>query len=469
MKEKIGIKVDLEENIKRSVSPYHTVENVENLYRNQGFTELKPGAPFQLRPGGKYFVSIYGSTLAAFVIRTPDDGRKGPNLRIACSHTDFPTFKLKPRCGIHTDIAEDRGYLKINTEVYGGPILNTWMDRPLSIAGRVAVRGGDCFHPIMIPVDFEEPVLTIPNLAIHMNREVNKGVELNRQKDMLPLAAIREHLREDLSQELFQEKLLEAVNRRAALNQDSGFASKKECLEWKDILDYELFLYQWESGCRIGLDASMYSSPRLDNMTSVYGITAGLLNACTNIDTDVRDVGPGQCGIHMAMYYDNEEIGSRTKQGAASNVLLMLLEKIYPALGKSREEMINDIFSGFMLSVDVAHAAHPNAMEKSDITNRVMMNSGIVIKESANQAYAGDAAAVSVVKQMCQEYNINYQVFVNRSDMAGGQTLGSILSSSVPVRTIDIGVPVLAMHSARELMGAEDQKNLEKLLTVFYS
>ena len=150
-------------------------------------------------------------------------------------------------------------------------------------------------------------------------------------------------------------------------------------------------------------------------------------------------------------------------------MLLLLLEKIYLALGKSREEMINDIFNGFMLSVDVAHAAHPNAMEKSDITNRVMLNSGIVIKESANQAYAGDVAAVSTIKQMCEEQDIPYQVFVNRSDMAGGQTLGSILSSSVPVRTIDIGVPVLAMHSARELMGAEDQKNLEKLLTVFYS
>ena len=469
MKEGIGIKVDLEENIRRSVSPYHTVENVGTLYRKEGFMELKPGEPFSLQPGGRYFVSVYGSTLAAFVIRTPDGNRERPNLRIACSHTDVPTFKLKPRCGIPADIGGDRGYLKLNTEVYGGPILNTWLDRPLSLAGRVAVRGRNCFSPVMIPADFKEPVLTIPNLAIHMNRDVNKGIELNRQKDMLPLAAVREHIKEGLPQALFQEKLLEAVNRQAAVCRNGSKALEKERFEWEDILDYELFLYQWESGCRIGLDSSMYSSPRLDNMTSVYGITAGLLNASAGVSEKTGDTKPEQCGIDIAMYFDNEEIGSRTKQGAGSNVLLLLLEKIYLALGKSREEMINDIFNGFMLSVDVAHAAHPNAMEKSDITNRVMLNSGIVIKESANQAYAGDVAAVSTIKQMCEEQDIPYQVFVNRSDMAGGQTLGSILSSSVPVRTIDIGVPVLAMHSARELMGAEDKKNLEKLLTVFYS
>lgn len=469
MKEAVGIDIDLEENIRRSVSPYHTVENVAALYRKEGFQELRAGRAFSLRPGGRYIVSVYGSTLAAFVIRMPDNNRERPNLRIACSHTDVPTFKLKPCCGIFTDIGGDRGYFKLNTEVYGGPILNTWMDRPLSIAGRVAVRGRNCFTPVMIPVDFKEPVLTIPNLAIHMNREVNKGIELNRQKDMLPLAAVREHLKENLCQELFQEKLLEAVNRQAAGCRTNGLVLEKECFKREDILDYELFLYQWESGCRIGLDSSMYSSPRLDNMTSVYGITAGLLNASAAAADRTGAAEPESCGLDMALYFDNEEIGSRTKQGAGSHVLLLLLEKIYAALGKSREEMINDIFNGFMLSVDVAHAAHPNAMDKSDITNRIMLNSGIVIKESANQAYAGDVSAVSTIKQMCREQEIPYQVFVNRSDMAGGQTLGSILSSSVPVRTIDIGVPVLAMHSARELMGAEDQKNLEKLLTVFYS
>lgn len=479
MKEKTGMNVDLKENINRSVSPWHTVEHVKNLLRKEGFTELKMGESFDLNPGGRYFVSVYGSTLAAFTVQAPKERSGKPKLRIACSHTDFPTFKLKPECSIYSGVTADKGYLKLNTEVYGGPILNTWLDRPLSIAGRVAVKGKNCFWPVMILVDFEEPVLTIPNLAIHMNREVNKGVELNRQKDMLPVAAIQEHLKENLNQGLFQQKLLQAVKKQmysdhgGIRNDWKDYVNpnvlEKDCLEWQDILDYELFLYQWEQGCSIGLDASMYSSPRLDNMTSVYGITTGLLNACSSVSWDNPVASLEQCGISIAMYYDNEEIGSRTKQGAASNVLLMLLEKIYPALKKSREDMINDIFNGFMLSVDVAHAAHPNSMEKSDITNRVMMNSGVVIKESANQAYAGDAAAVSVVKQICQEQDIKYQVFVNRSDMAGGQTLGSILSTSVPLRTIDIGVPVLAMHSARELMGIEDQKNLEKLLTVFYS
>lgn len=460
------MKIDLETNIKRSVSAYHTVENVEKILEKEGFTELKLGESFSLVSGGKYFVSIYDSTLAAFVIKMPEDNAsKTPNLRIACSHTDFPTFKIKPECGIPMEIAQNKGYLKINTEVYGGPILNTWLDRPLSIAGRVAIKGSDAFNPTTLLVDFEEPVITIPNLAIHMNRNVNKGIELNRQKDMLPMAAILEHVKENLNQQLFEEKLLEIVNKQYAAVCDG----ENRNLELQDILDYELFLYQWESGCPIGLDASMYSSPRLDNMTSVYGITTGIINSGNQADCSELKVEPDQCQLNVAMYYDNEEIGSRTKQGAASNVLLMVLEKIYLALGKSREDMLNDIFNGFMLSVDVAHAAHPNAIEKSDVTNKVMMNAGIVIKESANQAYAGDTIGVSVIKQLCREHDVPYQVYVNRSDMAGGQTLGSILSASVPIRTIDVGVPILAMHSARELMGAEDQKNLEKLLTVYYS
>lgn len=461
--------IDLKENIDRSVSAFHTIENVKKMLLEHEFTELLMDEKFNLTAGGKYFVNLYDSTMAAFVVKAPDNKKNKPELRIACSHTDFPTFKIKPECEIRTGITSKKGYLKINTEVYGGPILNTWLDRPLSIAGRVAVRGKDCFLPELILVDFKEPVLTIPNLAIHMNRNVNKGVELNRQKDMLPIADVIENINENLNHSNFNDHLLENINKQIHNNQALREKLGKECLEYDDILDYELFLYQCEMGCQIGFVKTLFSSPRLDNLTSVYGITAGLIESCKEKIQNKEDMELNQCGVHIAMYFDNEEIGSKTKQGAASNVLPMLLEKIYLSLGKSREDMINNIFRGFMLSVDVAHATHPNAVEKSDITNPVMLNSGIVIKESANQAYAGDTFAVSVIKQLCLEHDIKYQVFVNRSDMIGGQTLGSILSVMVPMRTLDIGIPVLAMHSARELMGVEDQKKLEKLLTVFFS
>ena len=225
----------------------------------------------------------------------------------------------------------------------------------------------------------------------------------------------------------------------------------------EDISDYELFIYQTERGSTIGAYDEMYSSPRLDNLTSVFAQMRAIVN-CDRHD-----------GINLAIFYDNEEIGSTTKQGAASQVIMLILEKIYVALGYDRDYMINDILSGMMVSIDVAHATHPNLPEKSDITNKVSLNGGIVIKESASQSYANDAQGISAVKSICEKFDCKYQIFVNRSDMPGGRTLGSISSTVLPMRTIDIGIPLLAMHSSRELMGKNDEKNLEKFLTGFYS
>ena len=450
-------------NIAQSVTAFHTVSRVKTLLEEAGFLELQLSKPFTIARGGKYYVSLYDSSLAAFVIGDEIGQDRMVPLRIACSHTDFPTFKIKPEAGITVDIHDGTGYQKLNTEVYGGPILNTWMDRPLSIAGRVVVKGETPFAPYSILVDFKKPVLTIPNLAIHMNREVNKGVELNRQKDTLPLLEAGAYVKENLQTSAFMQAVFEYTREalQEQLQQTPELYSyyMQHDFQITDILDYELYLYQWEQGCTVGLHDSMYSSPRLDNLTSVYAIAEGLIQASYSKPS----------GLLVGMFYDNEEIGSKTKQGAASNILMLVLEKIYLALGKTKEQLIDDILEGLMLSVDVAHATHPNALEKSDITNKVILNNGIVIKEAANQSYAGDAVGIGIVKQLCQEKDIAYQIFVNRSDMQGGQTLGSILSALVPIRTVDIGVPLLAMHSARELMGIQDQNNLEKLLTAFYS
>ena len=228
-------------------------------------------------------------------------------------------------------------------------------------------------------------------------------------------------------------------------------------IDKEDISDYELFIYQAEKGSTIGVYDEMYSSPRLDNLTSVFAQMRAIVNC------DRQD------GINMAIFYDNEEIGSATKQGAASQIIMLILEKMYVALGYNRDDMINDILSGMMVSIDVAHATHPNSPEKSDRTNKVSLNGGIVIKESASQSYANDAQGISAVKSICEKFGCKYQTFVNRSDMPGGRTLGSISSTVLPMRTIDIGIPLLAMHSSRELMGKNDEKNLEKFLTGFYS
>lgn len=434
--------IDLGAFIQKSVSPFHVVQNIKDLLEKNGYKEIQLDDEIDPNIGGKFYIDIYGSSLAAFSVGKDFTNQvRKTNLRVVSSHTDFPCFKLKPNSDMTVKITDKEGYLKLNTEVYGGPILNTWMDRPLSVAGRLILKGESCFETREVLFDYKEPLLTIPNLAIHMNRNVNKGVELNRQKDMLPVAGIFEN-NKDVSffvQEIIQEQL------------------KEQHISEEELLDFEIYVYQCEQGCTLGLHKEMYSSPRLDNLTSVYAE----LNAILNVQNDK--------GMNVALFYDNEEIGSKTKQGASSNIINLILEKIYTAYGRTRAQLIDDILAGMMISCDVAHAAHPNAMEKSDPTNKVMLNGGIVLKISANQSYANDAITTAIVKQICEQGDIPYQVFTNRSDMQGGQTLGSIGSTVLPMRTVDIGIPLLAMHSARELMGAEDVKKLEKFLTGFYS
>lgn len=413
--------------IKEAPTPYHTVAASARQLEKAGFTELKLGEIWQLEKGGRYYVKAFDSTLLAFAL-----GQEAGPLRMAAAHTDFPCFRLKPQPGIVKE-----GYGVLNVEKYGGMMLRTWLDRPLALAGKVALRSADPFKPKVRLVNFNRPLVTIPSLAIHMDREVNDEGKLNAQKDMLPLAAAGG---EELTAEFFHAWLAEEL-----------------AVDMSDILSYELSAYPYEEGSLCGLREEFISSPRLDNLTSVLACLKGIMAADTEKFT----------GLRLIALFDNEEVGSQTKQGAGSAVLLQVLERIYLALGKNREEMLVDIAAGFMLSVDVAHALHPNFMDKCDPSHKPVLGGGVVLKQAASQAYAGDTEAVAVVRGLCEAHKISWQHFVNRSDSRGGSTLGSIASALVPLRTMDIGVPLLAMHSARETMHSADQLSLVELLKKF--
>lgn len=418
--------------ISRSTSPFHAVLTAGEDLDEAGFISLDFSKDWdtELEYGGKYYVTVYDSTLIAFTIgqTMADEG----NLRLAMAHTDFPCFKIKPNPEMRQN-----GYGRINVEPYGGMINYSWLDRPLSVAGKVALKGEDAFHPEVRFVDFARPIATIPSLAIHMNREVNKGVEFNHQRDMLPIVEV---LEESLGGEEFF---------RAALAKECG-------AEPEEILDYELYIYQYEKGELVGLNETMISSPRLDNITSVTACIKGLIQA-------QRDKG-----INLAVIFDHEEVGSRSKQGAGGNSLPYVIERIYEALGLSRAQYLKDITDGFALSVDVAHCMHPNQPDKNDPTNPVKMNGGVTIKMAARQSYVSSCESVATVQQLCAMVGVPCQKFVNRSDIPGGGTLGSIASAYLPMQMQDVGVAMAGMHSARELMGVKDQYYLEQLITCLF-
>ncbi|MBO4921370.1 MAG: M18 family aminopeptidase [Lachnospiraceae bacterium] len=438
--------------IKKAVSPYHTVEESRKLLEAAGYKALLLSEDWKIEQGGKYYVIPFKTSLFAFNVpakRKDNSNKKNGSIHIAAAHTDFPCLHIKPVAEL-----EQRGYLRVNTEVYGGPILNTWLDRPLSIAGRVLLKSDDIYAPREIIVDFKRPVLTIPNLAVHYNREVNEGVKLTKQNDMLPLLG------------MLNDKL----------NKNSYFIDMlaKEIKEKKEsILDFDLIVYNAEEPAFIGLDREMLSSPRLDNITSCLALVEGLIDSQKTDVSQKKSNNKTESSINLIALFDNEEIGSETKQGADSELLRLILRKIYKSSAglKNADEITldTDLRNGFLLSVDVAHALHPAKGEKYDPVNNMRMGDGVTLKLSANQRYTYDGVAVASLQQLCDKYGIKYKKFVNNSDMPGGGTLGPIISSHLPMYTVDIGVPILAMHSARELMGASDQDELVKLITAFFS
>lgn len=415
--------------VNESTCAFTATKAAINRLAEAGFSELALEDKWAIKKGGKYYINVHDSSVFAFNI---GEGFDNGMLRVAAAHTDHPCLYIKP-----SPEMKAKEYGKLNVEVYGGPILNTWLDRPLSVAGRVALKSDNVFEPVTRIIDIKKSILTIPNLAIHMNREVNKGVELNRQNDMAPLATI------------FEEEI----------NKDNFFIeylAKYLEVEVDDILDFELYAYNADKGEVVGLNDEMISAPRLDNITSVVACLEGIINA-TRTD-----------GINAIALYDNEEIGSRTKQGADSNLFGYVLEKLYMSLGLGREEYLAATMKGFLLSIDVAHGLHPNKMEKSDPTNQNMMNDGIVIKRASSQTYATDSKTVAMIEMICRNNEIPYQKYACRSDGTTGSTLGTIANKYLPMRAIDVGVPILAMHSARELMGIKDQVYMEKLVKAFF-
>lgn len=416
--------------IDRSPSMFHAAHTITSELESNGFTYLDQTSNWNLEKGGKYYVTSNQSAVIAFVANSTSIENEG--FKIVGAHTDVPGFKVKPSPQMSTET-----YVKLNTEVYGGPIINTWLDRPLSAAGRVALKGDNILKPTIKLVDLERPLLIIPNLAIHMNREVNNGVKLNTQKETLPiLTYVKEKLEGNV--------ILEEV-------------AKKLGVDTSDILEMDLFLYPTEKGCMVGLKDEFISTARLDDLSMVYSGLHALLN--TSSDT----------GINVLAAFDNEEVGSTSKQGANSPFLGTLLERIAVSLGKSREEYFRALAHSFIISADVAHLLHPNYPEKSDPTNKVLPGNGPAIKLSANCSYTTDSDSFGVFANLCKTNNIPYQVFVNRSDERGGSTIGPVTASHLGVRSVDIGTPMLSMHSARELMAADDFIHTTSAMKAFYS
>ena len=385
----------------------------------------------ELCSGIKLYVTKNDSSVYAFHIGRKPLAEAG--FKMICAHCDSPTFRIKP----NAEMLCEGGIVKLNTEVYGGPIMSTWFDRPLTIAGRVIVRGADALNPKTLLLHVKRPLLQISNLAIHFNRQVNDGVKLSKQKDMLPILGI-------VTSELERGNLL--------MNVICGELGISQA----DILDFDLYLADATPACTFGVHDEFISSGRLDDLSMCF---AGLEAMIATETVDATKV--------LAIF-DNEETGSQTKQGAGSPFLSMMLKRIALAQSGSEEAFYQAVERAFMISADNAHAWHPNYSEKYDPTNHPVLGGGPVIKFNAAQKYASDAVSAAVFAEICKEAEVPCQRFVNHSDVAGGSTLGNILASSIPLRGVDMGNAILAMHSCRETGSTADHIFTVKAFTQFF-
>ncbi len=406
------------------------VKYAEDFLSSAGFEKVEMGAMPKLQPGKGYYITKNGSALFAFRVGSgaPTDGFK-----LICAHTDSPCFRVKPA----PEMWSEGGMVRLNTEVYGGPILYTWFDRPLSLAGRVILRGESPLRPVVRLLHIKRPLLIIPHLAIHFNREVNEGNKINRQKDMMPVLG---YVKGVLEKENF---LLRVVA------EELGVAVG-------DILDFDLSLYEATPACLCGVNNEFVSCGRQDDLLMCY---AGLKAMAASAPSRMTQV--------LALF-DNEETGNMTKQGSASPVLRNLLDAIVMNLGGGAGDLYAAVENSFMVSADMAHALHPNYSDKHDPTNHPVMGGGPVIKYNANQKYVTDAESAAVFAEVCRVAGVPFQYFVNRSDIAGGSTLGNTLTTQLPMRGVDMGNPMWGMHSARETSAAEDTLHAIKAFTAFY-
>lgn len=410
--------------IQQSPSCFHVIENVKKQLTEQGFEELCENKNWQIKEGGKYFVTRNLSSVIAFKVPTKDF----KSFHIIASHSDSPTFKIKD----HPEQVVKGKYVQLNTERYGGMIYSTWFDRPLSIAGRALVKTETGVATKLLNIDHD--LLVIPNLAVHMDRTVNDGMKYNPQVNLLPLYG------DAASKDTFNKLVAEAC----------GTAEE-------NIISTDLFLYNRTAPTVWGAHNEYMSCAKLDDLECAFSSLKAFLK------------GENSQSVSVCAIFDNEEVGSSTKQGANSTFMYDVLHRINENLGRTEEQYHTAVASSFMLSADNAHALHPNHPAISDPTNPVYLNEGIVIKHNANQKYTTDAVSSAIFQKMCEEKNVPYQHFVNRSDVAGGSTLGNIANTHVSLNTVDIGMAQLAMHSSYETAGVLDLDYMIAGMEAFYN
>lgn len=408
--------------VDNSATCFQAVEQINKKLDKAGYTKLEESERWEIQYGEKYYVNRNDSSVIAFSIPQNPKG-----FHMMAAHSDSPCFKIKEE----PYLKGEGNYLKWNVEKYGGMILSTWLDRPLSIAGRIVVREEDRLKSI--PVCLDKKVAVIPNVAIHMNRDMNKGVEYNAQTDMEPLVG---HIMEG---DAYKELLANAAK-----------------VKQEDILGTDIFLYNTEKCTTVGIGDEFFCGPRLDDLTCVYAGLEAMLSQ------NAKEY------VNVYIVFDNEEVGSGTKQGADSTFLKDVLTRVKNGLGIDDEKYHCMLAESFLISADNAHAVHPNHPEKADPSNRPFLNGGIVIKYHGSQRYATDAYSSAMMKKLCQKADVPCQSYANRSDIVGGSTLGNILMAQLSVNTVDIGLPQLAMHSAYETAGAEDVSYMIEALKVFY-
>lgn len=410
--------------ISKSPSCFHVIENMRCTLASAGYTELYEGSEWIIERGGKYFVTRNQSSIIAFSV--PEKDFNG--FMICASHSDSPTFKLKP----NSELECEGAYVKLNTEKYGGMIYSSWLDRPLSVAGRVVVDTGSAITSRLVCIDRD--LCVIPNLAIHMDRDINSGYKYNVQKDMLPVIG-------DITS---KNKLMSEIADNININEN-------------DILGYDLFLYNREQGKVWGINNEFFSSPKIDDLQCAYSSMRAILES------------KNEHMIPVMAVFDNEEVGSGTKQGAKSTFMTDTLERICLCFGKTREQLMQYAASSMMLSADNSHAVHPNHSDKACPTNRPKMNCGVVIKRNASQSYTTDGIAEAMLKKLFKDADVPFQDYANRSDIAGGSTLGNLSNEKFSLNTADIGMAQLAMHSCYETGGTKDTTYLINAMKIFYS
>ena len=416
--------------IDNSPTSFHAVSQVEKILSAHNFKKLSESDKWDIEKGEKYFVNKDNGAIIAFSIGLGEVENNG--FKMIASHVDSPCLKIKPS----PDMADENTYLKLNTEVYGSPILSTWFDRPLGIAGRIVLKGDDVFKPEVRIVNIDRAVSIIPNLAIHFTREKNQN-EIDKQKELTALLAI--------------------IN--DSLEQDNSLISLLESefnISRFDILDFELSLYDYSKSEVVGANEEFLSAGRLDDLWMVQSSLMGLLNSK---DSESTKVG---------VFLNHEEIGSKTNEGADSVFLKTILKRICIGLSKTEEDFYRALENSFMISADLAHGVHPNYKEISDPTNRPVLGSGVVLKYSSNKRYLTDSYTSAIIIGLCENNNIPYQKFVNNSNLRGGSTMGTFFSSHLAVRVLDLGSPILSMHSIKELASANDVIQTEELFRVFY-